>query len=164
MLAATTLASIAGHPVILDVIRRIVSATGQIDALERERKREARKVFASLAAKPLKARQKILEAGDLKRQLEALLLTDPLEDTAEQSVQVSAQLQGALGEDSLTEAVLMYLHARYGVHWTQLRGIQAPVRIGEVAILPMTAFRSSPAAPAPTGEADAAKAMVKPPL
>jgi alpha 1,6-mannosyltransferase len=37
-----------------------------------------------------------------------------------------------------TDAVLAYLKARYNVTWHELRGLQRPLRIGEVLILPIT--------------------------
>lgn len=37
-----------------------------------------------------------------------------------------------------TDAVLAYLKARYNVSWHDLRGLQHPLRIGEVLILPIT--------------------------
>ncbi|KAJ9111370.1 hypothetical protein QFC19_001138 [Naganishia cerealis] len=46
-----------------------------------------------------------------------------------------------------TDAVLAYLKARYNVTWHDLRGLQHPQRIGEVMILPITAF-------SPGGEPD----------
>lgn len=39
-----------------------------------------------------------------------------------------------------TDAVLTYLHARYGVKWTDLRGLSGPVRIGDTVVLPVTGF------------------------
>ncbi|KAJ9115018.1 hypothetical protein QFC22_005346 [Naganishia vaughanmartiniae] len=46
-----------------------------------------------------------------------------------------------------TDAVLAYLKARYNVTWHDLRGLQHPLRIGEVMVLPITAF-------SPGGEPD----------
>lgn len=39
-----------------------------------------------------------------------------------------------------TDAVLRYLRVRYGVQWTDLRGLRKPLRVGEVLILPVTGF------------------------
>ncbi|WWD20536.1 hypothetical protein CI109_105012 [Kwoniella shandongensis] len=39
-----------------------------------------------------------------------------------------------------TDAVLGYLRVKYGLLWTDLRGIQEPLRIGDVVILPVTGF------------------------
>lgn len=46
-----------------------------------------------------------------------------------------------------TDAVLSYLLVRYNVSWQELRGLDRPLRIGEVMILPITAF-------SPGGEPD----------
>jgi hypothetical protein len=37
-----------------------------------------------------------------------------------------------------TDAVLAYLKARYNVTWHDLRGLQTPLRIGEIMVLPIT--------------------------
>lgn len=45
-----------------------------------------------------------------------------------------------------TDAVLAYLKARYNVSWHELRGLQRPLRVGEVLLLPITgqsAFKES---------------------
>lgn len=39
-----------------------------------------------------------------------------------------------------TDAVLAYLKQRYGMRWTELRGIKEPLRVGEVVVLPVTGF------------------------
>ncbi|KAL7422723.1 hypothetical protein Q5752_002015 [Cryptotrichosporon argae] len=39
-----------------------------------------------------------------------------------------------------TDAVLTYLRTKYGVQWTELRGIREPLRIGDVVVLPVTGF------------------------
>lgn len=39
-----------------------------------------------------------------------------------------------------TDAVLIYLKARYGVKWTDLRGLERPLRVGDVVVLPVTGF------------------------
>jgi hypothetical protein len=44
------------------------------------------------------------------------------------------------GPSVWTDAVLTYLKARYGVTWTDLRGLRRPVRVGDTVILPVTGF------------------------
>lgn len=39
-----------------------------------------------------------------------------------------------------TDAVLQYLAARYGCQWTDLRGLDKPLRVGDVVVLPVTGF------------------------
>ena len=44
------------------------------------------------------------------------------------------------GPSVWTDAVLTYLKAKYGVDWTDLRGLRRPVRVGDTVILPVTGF------------------------
>ena len=44
------------------------------------------------------------------------------------------------GPSVWTDAVLTYLKARYGLEWTDLRGLREPLRVGDVVILPVTGF------------------------
>ncbi|KIR35769.1 alpha 1,6-mannosyltransferase [Cryptococcus deuterogattii CA1014] len=39
-----------------------------------------------------------------------------------------------------TDAVLSYLRVKYGVKWVDFKGMQEPLRIGDVVILPVTGF------------------------
>ncbi|OWT37939.1 alpha 1,6-mannosyltransferase [Cryptococcus neoformans Bt1] len=39
-----------------------------------------------------------------------------------------------------TDAVLSYLKVKYGVQWVDFKGIQEPLRVGDVVILPVTGF------------------------
>ncbi|KAK8850357.1 hypothetical protein IAR55_004275 [Kwoniella newhampshirensis] len=39
-----------------------------------------------------------------------------------------------------TDAVLGYLRVKFGLLWTDLRGLQEPLRIGDVVVLPVTGF------------------------
>jgi alpha 1,6-mannosyltransferase len=47
---------------------------------------------------------------------------------------------GRLGEEMLTPD--RFLRVRYNVTWHRLRGLDHPLRIGDVLILPITAFSS----------------------
>lgn len=44
------------------------------------------------------------------------------------------------GPSVWTDAVLSYLQARYGMEWTELKGLRKPLRVGDVVILPVTGF------------------------
>lgn len=44
------------------------------------------------------------------------------------------------GPSVFTDAVLSYLFARYGMTWRDLRGLERPLRVGDVLVLPVTGF------------------------
>lgn len=110
-----TLSSAPYHPIMLDVTRRVVNHTHIVDEWESQR-------TAEVAA--------LRESGDEVAADE--LLGKP---TAEVMPIVEWT-----GPAAFTDAVLAYLLARYQVTWRRLRGLNHPLRIGDVLVLPITGF------------------------
>jgi alpha 1,6-mannosyltransferase len=84
----------------------------------------------------LQDRRKAMQDLHIWDQLKALLLTDPFDKDGGGSM----SLIEATGPGIFSDAVFSYLWTRYGIHWSQLHNIQTTTRIGEVAIVPITAF------------------------
>lgn len=95
-----TLSGSAYHPVLLEVVRRVVNHT---EVVERA--------------------------------------------AVEESIPQALQVVEWTGPGAFSDAVFGYLLARYNVTWHRFRGIKRPVRVGEVMVLPITAF-------SPGGHAD----------
>lgn len=92
------LASAPNHPIMLEVVRRVVNGTHFV------------------ASK---------EGQDVdKRQSQALSVIE------------------WTGPGAFSDAVFSYLLARYNVSWHHVRGLHRPLRVGDVLILPITAFAS----------------------
>lgn len=110
-----TLSSAPHHPIFLDVTRRIVNSTHFVQDWDTARH----------------ARADALRSDDRPAEADALLAR-PTSD--------ALSVVEWTGPATFTDAVLAYLLARYGVSWHRLRGLDHPIRIGDVLVLPITAF------------------------
>lgn len=132
------MASVPGHPIYLDAIRRVVHSMQAVDNWTAKKGEEASNVLASLVdgSTSLEERKRLFESGDVVDRLRTLLTTDPF-DMDNGGIM---PLIEATGPGVFTDAVISYLQARYGIHWSQLHDIQTTTRIGEIAIVPITGF------------------------
>ncbi|KAL1413712.1 hypothetical protein Q8F55_001494 [Vanrija albida] len=95
------LASAPSHPIMLEVVRRVVNGTHFVQEHEKRAERE----------------------GHAER------------DAALSVIEWT-------GPGAFSDAVFAYLLARYDVSWHHVRGLRRPLRVGDVLILPITAFAS----------------------
>ncbi|KAK4684376.1 hypothetical protein P7C73_g5802, partial [Tremellales sp. Uapishka_1] len=111
-----TLSSAPNHPIFLDAVRRVVNNTRVVEVWDKERLRN----IESLAEEKGSER-KVAEWEHLDK----------------------SHAMGVLewtGPGLFSDAVLAFLLARYKVTWHRLRDLDHPLRIGDVLILPITAF------------------------
>lgn len=129
------LASAPSHPVMLEAVRRVVRNTAYVSAMHEyeEQKKQLEDVEKSFRA----AKAKLEEEGRTALQIDRPLVQhdSPHEETFDHLSVINWT-----GPGVFTDAVMAYLLARYRVSWKDLRGITRPTRIGEVLILPITAF------------------------
>ncbi len=105
------------HPIALSAVLRILHSTA--DAVEWSHD-HARKVH-TLADLGRYAESKAL--------LETTVLAEPKEGGP-------LGVMAWTGPGVWTDAVLSYLRVKYGMLWTDLKGISQPIRVGDVVILP----------------------------
>ncbi|KAK6906414.1 hypothetical protein L486_06022 [Kwoniella mangroviensis CBS 10435] len=110
-----TLSSSPSHPIFLDAVRRVVNATRVVETWENWRSAEI---------------EKLLGEG---READAQELQNQHRDMAMNVMEWT-------GPGLFTDSVLSFLLARYNVTWHRLRGLNHPLRIGDVLILPITGF------------------------
>lgn len=132
----TTIASGAGHPILVDTLRRLNVSAALVAKASKAREQRVADLLSE--AKHLEGADDLV-GEELKVEAEAVR-SRPLVESAVRATPdmlVETEIAGAA---LFTDAVLSYLRARYGVMWTSLRELKGPVRIGEVAILPMRAL------------------------
>ncbi|KAL7421127.1 hypothetical protein Q5752_004012 [Cryptotrichosporon argae] len=117
-----TLSSAPSHPIFLDAVRRVVNATHVVRDWEMWRAAEIKLLTA-------KGRQE--EADELRGQ----------------GRDHAMNVMEWTGPGLFSDAVFAFLLARYNVTWHRLRGLDHPLRIGDVLVLPITGF-------SPGGEPD----------
>lgn len=129
------LGSAPSHPAMLEAVRRIVRNTAYVSATKDfvEGKKALEKSTARFAAAKQRLEAKGWETHRLDRRL--VQHENPKEEDLTPLTVVNWT-----GPGVFTDAVLAYLLARYRVSWKELRGMARPLRIGEVLILPITAF------------------------
>ncbi|WVQ95719.1 hypothetical protein IAU59_002818 [Kwoniella sp. CBS 9459] len=116
-----TLASAPSHPIALNALLRITHATAT--AVD----------WAHTNAKSVKILKDQGRYDDAKRLAEVTVLNEP-------SHGGPLGVMSWTGPGVWTDAVLSYLRVKYGVLWTDLRGLREPLRVGDVVILPVTGF------------------------
>ncbi|KAG8877851.1 membrane-bound alpha-1,6- mannosyltransferase Initiation-specific [Tulasnella sp. 331] len=109
------------HPILLDVISRVVSSTAHAKAWSDDRDKR-------VAA--------LQEAGRIEEA--NAFASVPLFDNDNNGGYMS--VMEWTGPGIFTDAVFRYLDARYNVTWPALKGLERPLRVGDVMILPMTGF------------------------
>ncbi|KAK4688270.1 hypothetical protein P7C73_g1849, partial [Tremellales sp. Uapishka_1] len=111
-----TMASAPSHPIALQALLRILQSTASaIDWSHENSELVDSLQGADLPDKPLTVMSEPKEGGPVG-------------------------VMAWTGPGVWTDAVLSYIRVKYGVMWTDLRGIQEPLRIGDVVILPVTGF------------------------
>ncbi|WVQ81321.1 hypothetical protein IAT38_003444 [Cryptococcus sp. DSM 104549] len=110
-----TLSSAPNHPIFLDAVRRVVNASHVVQDWEEWREGELAR---------LEQEGKKKEANELRGQ----------------GKEHAMSVMEWTGPGLFTDSVLSYLLARYDVSWHRLRGLDHPLRIGDVLVLPITAF------------------------
>ncbi|KAK0543840.1 hypothetical protein OC846_004232 [Tilletia horrida] len=151
-----TLAGAQAHPVLLDVLRRIHNTLQHVEQF-RSQSRSAtthplRKNQDGASASSSSSSSSLLlqqQGGGASRR--GWLWPSPPSRTNSTSSSTSGRVDPfdtahgglvsvveATGPGVWTDSVFAYLECRYGVHWSQLHGLKSVVRIGEVAILPLT--------------------------
>ncbi|OCF32401.1 hypothetical protein I317_05600 [Kwoniella heveanensis CBS 569] len=110
-----TLSSAPSHPIFLDAVRRVVNASHVVQDWENWRTDEIQRLDGE------------------GRSQEAKELADQHRDHAMNVMEWT-------GPGLFTDSVLAYILARYNVTWHRLRGLDHPLRIGDVLILPITGF------------------------
>ncbi|WVQ93038.1 hypothetical protein IAU59_000102 [Kwoniella sp. CBS 9459] len=110
-----TLSSAPSHPIFLDAVRRVVNASRVVQDWEFWRMTEIQRL------------------NDEGKSNEAQELADQHRDHAMNVMEWT-------GPGLFTDSVLAYILARYNVTWHRLRGLDHPLRIGDVLILPITGF------------------------
>ncbi|KIR64011.1 alpha 1,6-mannosyltransferase [Cryptococcus bacillisporus CA1873] len=120
-----TLSSAPNHPIFLDAVRRVVNASHVVQAWEERRDEEITRLERE---RPRGWSQEVDRLQKLGRS------------------EVMSVMEWT-GPGLFTDSVLAFLLARYNVTWHRLRGLEHPLRIGDVLILPITAF-------SPGGEKD----------
>nr|ODN90573.1 hypothetical protein L203_01683 [Cryptococcus depauperatus CBS 7841] len=106
------------HPIFIDAVRRVVNATVVVQEWEQWRDKEVVRLETE------KPKDWEIEAAKLKEQ-ERSDVMNVMEWT---------------GPGLFTDSVMAFLLVRYNVTWHRLRGLDHPLRIGDVLILPVTAF------------------------
>lgn len=120
-IAQWTLSSTAFHPIYLDTLMQIARQTAA--------------AYDWQAQKSVK--QKALLAAGFTEQaykLRKAALTDEPDEMGPLGI------IHWTGPGVFTDSVLRYLALKHGVKWTDLRGMQTPLRVGDVTILPSTGF------------------------
>ncbi|KAG8887645.1 membrane-bound alpha-1,6- mannosyltransferase Initiation-specific [Tulasnella sp. 332] len=120
-IAQWTFAGAPHHPILLDVISRIASATSRVREWSTDR--DAR-------VETLRREGRIGDAKALAR--------IPLYDNGSNGGHFSV-LEWT-GPGAFTDAVFRYLEARYNFTWRELPKLEKPLRVGDVVILPITGF------------------------
>ncbi|WVF65365.1 hypothetical protein IAT40_000092 [Kwoniella sp. CBS 6097] len=110
-----TLSSAPSHPIFLDAVRRVVNASHVVQNWENWRTDEIQR---------LDGEGRVEEAKEL----------------ADQHRDHAMNVMEWTGPGLFTDSVLAYILARYNVTWHRLRGLDHPLRIGDVLILPITGF------------------------
>lgn len=129
------LASAPAHPIMLEAVRRVVRNTAYVRAMREYE--DSKKALEDVEKSFRAAKARLEEEGRTALQLDRPLVqheSQPEENFAPLSV------INWTGPGVFTDAVMAYLLARYRVSWKDLRGLTRPTRIGEVLILPITAF------------------------
>ncbi|WWC91016.1 uncharacterized protein L201_005956 [Kwoniella dendrophila CBS 6074] len=117
-----TLSSAPSHPIFLDAVRRVVNSTRVVESWENWRKIEI---------------QRLIQIGQ----------NDQAEELRNQHRDHAMNVMEWTGPGLFSDSVMAFLLARYNVTWHRLRGLDHPLRIGDVLILPITGF-------SPGGEPD----------
>ncbi|WVQ85821.1 hypothetical protein IAT38_007989 [Cryptococcus sp. DSM 104549] len=116
-----TMASTPSHPIALNALLRILHSTAHAISWSHQNAR---------VVKILKDQGKY---ADAKAVASINVLAEPKDGGP-------VGVMGWTGPGVWTDAVLSYLRVKYGVEWTEFKGIQEPLRIGDVVMLPVTGF------------------------
>ncbi|KAG8991542.1 membrane-bound alpha-1,6- mannosyltransferase Initiation-specific [Tulasnella sp. JGI-2019a] len=116
-----TFAAAPHHPIFIDVISRVASATARAKAWSEDRDKRV---------------EALQEAGKVDEA--KALASIPVHDNGDNGGHMS--VMEWTGPGVFTDAVFRYLEARYGVTWPALRMLERPLRVGDVLILPRTGF------------------------
>ncbi|ORX39234.1 hypothetical protein BD324DRAFT_576681 [Kockovaella imperatae] len=114
-----TLSSAPYHPIFIDAARRVVNATRVIESWETWRSHEISRLESTQTPDDWQERVSKLRDMGCSNVMSVMEWTGP---------------------GLFSDSVLSYLLARYDVSWHRLRGLNHPLRIGDVMILPITAF------------------------
>ncbi|CAD6575672.1 MAG: membrane-bound alpha-1,6- mannosyltransferase Initiation-specific [Tremellales sp. Tagirdzhanova-0007] len=120
-----TISSAPSHPIFLDAVRRVVNSTRIVEAWENLR---AQNISRIEKARPPGWQYQVTQLLSMRRSR-------------------AMNVMEWTGPGLFTDAVLAFLLTRYHVTWHRLRGLDHPLRVGDVMILPITAF-------SPGGEPD----------
>ncbi|WWD21213.1 hypothetical protein CI109_105697 [Kwoniella shandongensis] len=120
-----TLSSAPNHPIFIDAARRVVNSTKVVQEWETWKTEEIERL------------EEEKEEGWEKT----------VKELGEQGKDHAMSVMEWTGPGLFTDSVMAYILARYNVTWHRLRGLDHPLRIGDVLIMPITAF-------SPGGERD----------
>lgn len=129
------LASAPAHPILLEVVRRVVRNTAYVRAMREYE--ESKKALEAQEKSFRAAKARLEEEGRTALQIDRPLVQH---DSPKEEDFDHLGVINWTGPGVFTDAVMAYLLARYRVSWKDLRGLTRPTRIGEVLILPITAF------------------------
>ncbi|KAG9033137.1 membrane-bound alpha-1,6- mannosyltransferase Initiation-specific [Tulasnella sp. JGI-2019a] len=116
-----TMASAPSHPIMLDVISRIAQSSEGLPAWTAERSANLTKLR-------------------IHGQVEAAEKLANVLPWADPKAGGHRSVMEWTGPGVFTDAAFRYLNTRYGLTWPVLRNLRAPLRVGDVVILPVTGF------------------------
>ena len=111
------MASTPFHPIALSAVLRVLHSTA--DAVE----------WSHTHATQVKQLKELGRYQDSSNLLHTTVLDEPKQGGP-------LGVMAWTGPGVWTDAVLSYLRVNYGMLWTDLRGLQEPLRVGDVVILP----------------------------
>lgn len=123
------------HPIALSAVLRVLHNTATAVTFAQDHYSNYTSLRTQLSSLP------VYPPSDLRTELEAQLA-----HFGKINVLTEPRNGGPLGvinwtgPSVFTDAVLSYLLARYGITWRDLRGLQRPLRVGDVLVLPVTGF------------------------
>jgi len=127
------MASAPFHPIALQSVLRVLHATATAADWARTRTRRAAELTKHLHAMTPGSQA----YDDTKAEIDGLVGSNLL------ALKKDGGPVGILdwtGPGVWTDATVNYLEVKYGVKWTDLRELSAPMRVGEVLVLPVTGF------------------------
>ncbi|WVN89581.1 uncharacterized protein L203_104808 [Cryptococcus depauperatus CBS 7841] len=116
-----TMASTPAHPIVLSTLLRILHSTATAVSWAHQ---------TANVAKILKEQGRYKDAQNLTK---VSVMNEP-------SKGGPLGVMSWTGPGVWTDATLEYLRVKYGLKWVDLKGIQEPLRIGDIVILPVTGF------------------------
>ncbi|GFZ45636.1 hypothetical protein JCM24511_03364 [Saitozyma sp. JCM 24511] len=157
-----TIGSAPNHPIILDAARRAVNHTRVAQKLREERIAKVVQAIAAnrtAGAMPATTTMTTTMPQPVPTSLASKSAPTTPTTTAPTSTSTSMNtpsmpkrqvgeevhemnVEEWTGSAMFTDAVMAFLRVRYNVTWHRLRGLDHPLRIGDVLILPITAFSS----------------------